>query len=66
TELNSYTVRSIIGDIYLLMEGDLKMKDIRIGRFGGKGVKVQVDESKFGKRKHHVGHKVRSNALSNT
>ncbi|KAI8137053.1 hypothetical protein BJV82DRAFT_636988 [Fennellomyces sp. T-0311] len=55
TELNPYTVRSIIGDIYLLMEGDLKMKDMRIG---GKGIKVQVDESKFGKRKHHVGLKV--------
>ena len=30
----------------------------RSEQIGGKGVRVQIDESKFGKRKYHKGHRV--------
>ncbi|EIE78878.1 hypothetical protein G6F46_012975 [Rhizopus delemar] len=60
TGLSLPTVRSIIKDIYEVMEADLRIEDIQVGGVGSDGqpIVVETDESKFGKRKYNKGKRV--------
>ncbi|EIE92714.1 hypothetical protein RO3G_17426 [Rhizopus delemar RA 99-880] len=60
TGLNLPTVRSIVKDIYQVMEADLRIEDVQVGRVGSDGqpIVVEIDESKFGKRKYNKGKRV--------
>lgn len=60
TGLSSGTIREILKLVYRLMNADIKDEDVSIGGVdeNGKPIVVEVDESKFGKRKNHKGHPV--------
>ncbi|KAG1435195.1 hypothetical protein G6F55_014394 [Rhizopus delemar] len=49
TGLSLPTVRSIVKDIYQVMEADLRIEDVQVGRVGSDGqpIVVEIDESKF-------------------
>ncbi|KAG1267082.1 hypothetical protein G6F66_014076 [Rhizopus arrhizus] len=54
------TVRNIIKDIYQIMEADLRIEDVQVGGVNSDGqpIIVEIDESKFGKRKYNKGKRV--------
>lgn len=58
--LSKPTVIAIIMDILQVMEADLKVEDVQVGGLDSDGnrIVVEIDESKFGKRKSHKGHRV--------
>ncbi|KAI8968607.1 hypothetical protein BDF20DRAFT_800004, partial [Mycotypha africana] len=58
--LHHNTIQNIIDSIYHLMELDLKREDQLIGGLdeNNEPIIVEIDESKFGKRKYHRGHHV--------
>ncbi|KAG1532747.1 hypothetical protein G6F47_013701 [Rhizopus delemar] len=60
TGLSLPTVRSIVKDIYQVMEADLRIEDVQVGGVGSDGqpIVVEIDESKFGKRKYNKGKRV--------
>ncbi|KAG1035347.1 hypothetical protein G6F43_013243 [Rhizopus delemar] len=60
TGLSLPTVRSIIKDIYQVMEADLRIEDAQVSGVGSDGqpIVVEIDESKFGKRKYNKGKRV--------
>ncbi|CDH61364.1 hypothetical protein RO3G_17462 [Lichtheimia corymbifera JMRC:FSU:9682] len=60
TGASAATVRSVIHLLYRLMNADIKDEDVTIGGkdSDGNAIIVEVDESKFGKRKRHRGHRV--------
>ncbi|KAG0972494.1 hypothetical protein G6F29_013453 [Rhizopus arrhizus] len=60
TGLSLPTVRNIIKDIYQVMEADLRIEDVQIGGVNSDGqpIVVEIDESKFGKRKYNKGKRV--------
>lgn len=60
TGLNAATIRGIIKLVFRLMNADIKDADVSVGGLdkNGKPIVVEVDESKFGKRKNHKGHRV--------
>ncbi|CDH61338.1 hypothetical protein RO3G_17462 [Lichtheimia corymbifera JMRC:FSU:9682] len=60
TGASAPTVRSVIHLLYRLMNADIKDEDVTIGGkdSDGNAIIVEVDESKFGKRKSHRGHRV--------
>ncbi|CAO3657227.1 unnamed protein product [Mucor hiemalis] len=49
------TIRELIIDFQYVMEQDVTDEDVTIG---GDGIIVEIDESKFGKRKYHRGDRV--------
>jgi len=52
---SSATISSIIGNIREIIKNTIVETK---GKIGGNGIIVEIDESKFGKRKYHRGHKV--------
>ncbi|OAD80324.1 hypothetical protein PHYBLDRAFT_137880 [Phycomyces blakesleeanus NRRL 1555(-)] len=54
------TIRHLIASIHQLIQMDLTNNDRRIGGIdaNGQSIIVEIDESKFGKRKYHRGHRV--------
>ncbi|KAJ8651429.1 hypothetical protein O0I10_013026 [Lichtheimia ornata] len=54
------TVRRLPRDYHLLLEADLTREDMHVGGYTetGERIIVQIDESKFGKRKDNRGHPV--------
>ncbi|KAG0776289.1 hypothetical protein G6F26_013462 [Rhizopus arrhizus] len=60
TGLSLPTVRNIIKDIYQVMEADLRIEDVQVGGVNSDGqpIIVEIDESKFGKRKYNKGKRV--------
>ncbi|KAJ8651310.1 hypothetical protein O0I10_013201 [Lichtheimia ornata] len=60
TGASAPTVRTVIHLLYRLMNADIKDDDVTIGGkdSDGNSIIVEVDESKFGKRKSHRGHRV--------
>ncbi|KAG2215531.1 hypothetical protein INT45_008131 [Circinella minor] len=54
--LERRTIAQIIHDIYQVMDNDITDEDLLLG--GPDVDEVQIDESKFGKNKHHRGHPV--------
>jgi transposase-like protein len=54
------TVRSVLHDWYQLLQEDLQEEDCQIGGIdeNGNPIVVEIDESKFGRRKYHRGHRV--------
>ncbi|KAG1085909.1 hypothetical protein G6F39_012598 [Rhizopus arrhizus] len=60
TGLSLPTVRNIIKDIYQIMEADLRIEDVQVGGVNSDGqpIIVEIDESKFGKRKYNKGKRV--------
>lgn len=55
TGVSLATVRLALNKWFQVLQEDLKNDDVKIG---GEGVIVELDESKFGKRKHNRGHSV--------
>ncbi|CDH61154.1 hypothetical protein RO3G_17462 [Lichtheimia corymbifera JMRC:FSU:9682] len=60
TGVSAPTVRSVVLLLYRLMNADIKDEDVSVGGIDkdGKRIIVEVDESKFGKRKSQKGHRV--------
>ncbi|KAG0975893.1 hypothetical protein G6F28_012806 [Rhizopus arrhizus] len=58
TGLSLPTVRNIIKDIYQIMEADLRIEDVQVVNSDGQSIVVEIDESKFGKRKYNKGKRV--------
>ncbi|KAJ8651319.1 hypothetical protein O0I10_013188 [Lichtheimia ornata] len=60
TGASAPTVRTVIHLLYRLMNADIKDEYMTIGGkdSDGNSIIVEVDESKFGKRKSHRGHRV--------
>lgn len=60
TGLHAATIRSILMLLFRLMNADIKDEDVSVGGVdkNDKPIVVEVDESKFGKRKNHKGHPV--------
>ncbi|KAG1398570.1 hypothetical protein G6F58_011295 [Rhizopus delemar] len=54
------TVRKTLKDWYQVLQEDLQQNDCKIGGYDADGnpIVVEIDESKFGKRKYHRGHRV--------
>lgn len=52
------TIRLALNRWYQVLQEDIQNGDVKIG---GEGVIVEIDESKFGKRKYHRGHRVDGN-----
>ena len=57
-EVSNKTVTDWCNHLRSLVTWDLQTLDIREGRICGVNVVVEMDESKFGKRKYHQGHRV--------
>ncbi|KAG1136296.1 hypothetical protein G6F38_012161 [Rhizopus arrhizus] len=53
-------VRKTLTDWYQVLQEDLQQNDCKIGGYDADGnpIVVEIDESKFGKRKYHRGHRV--------
>ncbi|KAG1225706.1 hypothetical protein G6F67_009231 [Rhizopus microsporus] len=53
-------VRKTLTDWYQVLQKDLQQNDCKIGGYDvdGNPIVVEIDESKFGKRKYHRGHRV--------
>ncbi|EIE82405.1 hypothetical protein RO3G_07110 [Rhizopus delemar RA 99-880] len=53
-------VRETLKDWYQVLQEDLQQNDCKIGGYDvdGNPIVVEIDESKFGKRKYHRGHRV--------
>ncbi|KAG1617325.1 hypothetical protein G6F44_013065 [Rhizopus delemar] len=60
TGLSLPTVRNIVKDVYQVMEADLRIEDVQVGGVdsAGQPIVVEIDESKFGKRKYNKGKRV--------
>ncbi|KAF7720450.1 hypothetical protein EC973_008600, partial [Apophysomyces ossiformis] len=60
TKLTSKTVAKILHDSYRLIQADLAQQNMEIGGYdeNGEPIVVELDESKFRKRKYHRGHHV--------
>ncbi|KAG2213352.1 hypothetical protein INT45_004513 [Circinella minor] len=60
TRSHPLTVQRLICDFHLLIEADLQDNDVQIRGYDENGdrIIIEIDESKFGKRKNHRGHRV--------
>ena len=58
TGLSKSTVANWTENYRQLVEWDLHHLDVEYAKIGGRGIVVEADESKFGKRKYHRGHRV--------
>ncbi|CDH61197.1 hypothetical protein RO3G_17462 [Lichtheimia corymbifera JMRC:FSU:9682] len=61
THLHARRLRSIVQGLYYVMEQDLTMADVKVDGTDpetGERIIVEIDESKFGKRKDNRGHTV--------
>ncbi|OAD71088.1 hypothetical protein PHYBLDRAFT_148305 [Phycomyces blakesleeanus NRRL 1555(-)] len=59
-DVSPETIRHLIASIHQLIQMDLTNNDMRIGGIdvNSQFIIVEIDESKFGKRKHHQRHRV--------
>ncbi|OAD68561.1 hypothetical protein PHYBLDRAFT_150157 [Phycomyces blakesleeanus NRRL 1555(-)] len=56
--VSSETIKHLIASIHQLIQMDLTNNDMRIGGIdaNSQSIIVEIDESKFGKRKYYRGH----------